>query len=101
MCFSFFSYPTKSFYFKAVSLLLQKYPALADVTGTGHESWTIALRNKFKNERRKLTGDAAVEQQREKYGKASRKRSANEAHLSGDVLQRVKAPKHLVSLLNC
>ncbi|KAL3220550.1 hypothetical protein MRX96_029826 [Rhipicephalus microplus] len=47
-------YPTRCFYSKVTTLLLDKYPQLKDVIGSGHDSWKVALRNKYKNLRRKL-----------------------------------------------
>ncbi|KAG0430999.1 hypothetical protein HPB47_022183 [Ixodes persulcatus] len=78
-------YPSKKFYFKAVNLLLMQYPELSDVTGSGYESWTISLRNKFRNERRKVTGNAVVDDYRLKYGAQSRKRTAVEDCTGADV----------------
>nr|XP_037273374.1 uncharacterized protein LOC119165296 [Rhipicephalus microplus] len=47
-------YPTRCFYSKVTTLLLDKYPQLKDVIGSGHDSWKVALCNKYKNLRRKL-----------------------------------------------
>ncbi|KAM7287656.1 sterile alpha motif domain-containing protein 3-like [Ixodes scapularis] len=89
------SYPKKKFYFKAVNLLLLKYPALTDVTGTGYESWIVALRNKFKNERRKITGNVAVDENRSKFGGATRKRTANGGCAASETLSRGKVKRCL------
>ncbi|KAG0436715.1 hypothetical protein HPB47_017796 [Ixodes persulcatus] len=89
-------YPSRKFYIKAINLLVAKYPSLADVTGTGYESWTIAIRNKFKNERRKVNGNTVVDQCRAKYGVESRKRTVDRDVAVTEVLERKKTNKRLV-----
>ncbi|XP_064463159.1 uncharacterized protein LOC135374093 [Ornithodoros turicata] len=61
-------YPTAKFYSKVASLLVSEHSNLADTKGSGYDSWVIGLRNKFKNERRKLSNNEVVEQSRAKYG---------------------------------
>ncbi|XP_064468839.1 uncharacterized protein LOC135383196 [Ornithodoros turicata] len=87
-------YPSKKFYFKAVNLLLVRYPCLTDVTGSGYDSWIVALRNKFKNERRKVQSNRRVVEAREQFA-TSRKRVANveETDFSEETLQRRKVKK--------
>ncbi|XP_064482439.1 uncharacterized protein LOC135395129 [Ornithodoros turicata] len=80
-------YPSKKFYFKVVNFLLLQYPSLADATGTGYDSWIVALRNKFKNERRKILSDRRVNEAREQFAQ-SRKRASNEKDTSVEELQR-------------
>ncbi|XP_049519835.1 uncharacterized protein LOC119447664 [Dermacentor silvarum] len=69
-------FPTRHFYSKVTSLLLEKYPQLRDVVGSGSHSWKVALRNKFKNQRRKLQDDRVLHN-RSKFG-AQRKAAASE-----------------------
>ncbi|KAL3220316.1 hypothetical protein MRX96_050438 [Rhipicephalus microplus] len=61
-------YPTRCFYSKVTTLLLDKYPQLKDVIGSGHDSWKVALRNKYKNLRRKLDDHEDVLASRQKFG---------------------------------
>ncbi|CAN8019102.1 unnamed protein product [Ixodes persulcatus] len=46
-------YPDK-LYEKAAKCLVETFPTLADTTGSGHDSWRVALRFKAKRERVKL-----------------------------------------------
>ncbi|KAH8040583.1 hypothetical protein HPB51_011411 [Rhipicephalus microplus] len=47
-------FPSKELYNTAVEQLIQKYPHLRYIKkGTGMESWKLALKNKFKNNRKK------------------------------------------------
>ncbi|XP_075737282.1 uncharacterized protein LOC142776812 [Rhipicephalus microplus] len=68
--------PTQQFYSRVALQLLEKYPNLADVMGTGY----IALRKKFKNARRHMTADERLKENREKFGtnKASTRTSDDE-----------------------
>nr|XP_050030395.1 sterile alpha motif domain-containing protein 3-like [Dermacentor andersoni] len=86
-------FPTRQFYNKVTSLLLDKYPQLRDVVGSGSDSWKVALRNKFKNQRRKLQDDRAL-QNREKFGAQRRTEAAAKE------LQRSKKPKMAIGLPN-
>ncbi|XP_070382627.1 uncharacterized protein [Dermacentor albipictus] len=54
-CFEIVWYPSKELYCTAVEQLIQKYPHLRDNVkkGSGMESWKVALKNKFKNNRKK------------------------------------------------
>ncbi|XP_054932380.1 uncharacterized protein [Dermacentor andersoni] len=85
-------FPTRQFYNKVTSLLLDKYPQLPDV-GSGSDSWKVALRNKFKNQRRKLQDNRAL-QNREKFGAQRRTEAAAKE------LQRSKKPKMAIGLPN-
>ncbi|KAM7302557.1 sterile alpha motif domain-containing protein 3-like isoform X1 [Ixodes scapularis] len=61
-------FPSQHFYSKVTQLLTDKYPQLQDVIGTGSDSWRVALRYKFKNERRRLSDDVRVAENRAKFG---------------------------------
>ncbi|XP_040074959.2 uncharacterized protein LOC115332616 [Ixodes scapularis] len=50
-------YPSKQFYRKVGTALVQRHHELADTCGSGHDSWVMLIRQKFKNERRKLETD--------------------------------------------
>ncbi|XP_075733732.1 uncharacterized protein LOC142775738 isoform X4 [Rhipicephalus microplus] len=54
-CFKIVWFPSKELYNTAVEQLIQKYPHLQDniKKGTGMELWKLALKNKFKNNRKK------------------------------------------------
>ncbi|XP_064479069.1 uncharacterized protein LOC135392280 [Ornithodoros turicata] len=81
--------PSRRFYSKVVSLLLESYPLLADVVGTGHESWVASLSTKFKNERRKIMDDERVTANRLKYGgRAKRKSDEDSANNAGELKRR-------------
>ncbi|XP_070382698.1 uncharacterized protein [Dermacentor albipictus] len=81
-------YPSHKFYQGAASMLVCRYPELADPCGSGHASWVVMLRQKFKNERRKLATDRVVIN-RQKYGTAAKRpRTSNGA--APEVLQRGK-----------
>ncbi|XP_064474105.1 sterile alpha motif domain-containing protein 3-like isoform X2 [Ornithodoros turicata] len=69
-------YPSRVFYYKVISLFLERYPHLADSIGSGFSSWLVALRNKFKNERRKVQNHEQVQQNRAKFAS---KRSGTDA----------------------
>nr|XP_050052469.1 sterile alpha motif domain-containing protein 3-like [Dermacentor andersoni] len=84
---------TRQFYNKVTSMHLDKYPQLRDVAGSGSDSWKVALRNKFKNQRRKLQDDCAV-QNRKKFGAQRRTEAAAKE------LQRSKKPKMAIGLPN-
>ncbi|KAK8770131.1 hypothetical protein V5799_013405 [Amblyomma americanum] len=60
--------PTRDFYARVTHLLLQKYPQLTDVVGTGSDSWKVSLRYKFKNQRRRLSEDPLVAENKRKFG---------------------------------
>ncbi|XP_075741940.1 sterile alpha motif domain-containing protein 3-like [Rhipicephalus microplus] len=79
-------YPTRCFYSKVTTLLLDKYPQLKDVIGSGHDSWKVALRNKYKNLRRKLDDHEDVLASRQKFGAQKKTGGTTE-------LQRKKAGK--------
>ncbi|KAH8024002.1 hypothetical protein HPB51_020760 [Rhipicephalus microplus] len=84
-------YPTRCFYSKVTTLLLDKYPQLKDVIGSGHDSWKVALRNKYKNLRRKLDDHEDVLASRQKFGAQKKTGGTTE-------LQRKKAGKMSVSI---
>ncbi|KAH7931534.1 hypothetical protein HPB51_029819 [Rhipicephalus microplus] len=84
-------YPTRCFYSKVTTLLLDKYPQLKDVIGSGHDSWEVALRNKYKNLRRKLDDHEDVLASRQKFGAQKKTGGTTE-------LQRKKAGKLSVSI---
>ncbi|XP_064469659.1 uncharacterized protein LOC135384385 [Ornithodoros turicata] len=67
--------PSRKFYSKVVSLFLQQYPFLADIIGSGDESWITSLKTKFKNERRKMPHDERVMANKLKY--SSKRRDAS------------------------
>ncbi|XP_049268981.1 uncharacterized protein LOC119382150 [Rhipicephalus sanguineus] len=82
-------YPTRLFYSKVTSLLLDKYPILRDVVGSGHDSWKVALRNKYKNLRRKLDDHGEVLGSRKKFG-AERKAEDTTELLRNKTLKMVR-----------
>ncbi|XP_049274309.1 uncharacterized protein LOC119403503 [Rhipicephalus sanguineus] len=65
-------YPSRKFYQKAGSVLIQTYPQLRDPCGSGHDSWVVMIRQKFKNERRKLSSSRVTES-RQKFGAAAKR----------------------------
>ncbi|KAL3246655.1 hypothetical protein MRX96_057524 [Rhipicephalus microplus] len=67
---------------------------LEDTCGSGHDSWVLHLRNKFKNERRKLQVDRVMNA-REKYGAGSKRRTVEgivpaENKVNGILMQSLK-----------
>ncbi|XP_065300901.1 uncharacterized protein [Dermacentor albipictus] len=73
---SFDLFPTRNFYSRVTSLLLEKYRQLKDVVGSGADSWKVALRYRFKNQLRVLPGDGRVGENRAKFG--SRRKGSEE-----------------------
>ncbi|KAM7306475.1 sterile alpha motif domain-containing protein 3-like [Ixodes scapularis] len=65
-------YPSRAFYQNVGRALVSQYPQLADTCGSGHDSWVMFIRQKFKNERRKLSTDRVMSS-REKYGSTAKK----------------------------
>ncbi|XP_064474058.1 uncharacterized protein LOC135388429 isoform X2 [Ornithodoros turicata] len=83
--------PSRRFYSKVVTMLLARYPFLADAIGAGHESWLTSLTMKFKNERRKMPNDERVEANRLKYGKQTKRKPEGDSFdASEEVLKRRK-----------
>ncbi|XP_049518074.1 uncharacterized protein LOC119443213 [Dermacentor silvarum] len=81
-------YPSHKFHQGTASTLVRRYPELADPCGSGHASWVVMLRHKFKNERRKLATDRVIIN-RQKFGTAAKRpRTSNGA--AAEVLQRGK-----------
>ncbi|KAL3205489.1 hypothetical protein MRX96_040782 [Rhipicephalus microplus] len=58
---------TRHFYNKVMIQLQEKYPQLQDAIGSGMDSWRCSLRMKFKNQRRSLSNDARVAENRKKF----------------------------------
>ncbi|KAL3171798.1 hypothetical protein MRX96_001440 [Rhipicephalus microplus] len=56
--------------------LQEKYPQLQDAIGSGMDSWRCSLRIKFKNQRRSLSNDPRVAENRKKFS-ASRNTDDN------------------------
>ncbi|XP_064462799.1 sterile alpha motif domain-containing protein 3-like isoform X2 [Ornithodoros turicata] len=83
-------YPSAKFYSKVANSLVTEYRNLADDKGSGFDSWVISLRNKFKNERRKITNNEMVKESRAKYGV---KRDAEKDMDGTNMLQRNKIPR--------
>ncbi|KAL3247761.1 hypothetical protein MRX96_056836 [Rhipicephalus microplus] len=82
-------FPSRHFYSRVTSLLLEKYPQLKDALGTGADSWKVALRYRFKNLRRGLPNDGRVGDNRIKF--ASRRKGSEET--AAAELQRHKVLK--------
>ncbi|XP_075742242.1 uncharacterized protein LOC119163923 isoform X2 [Rhipicephalus microplus] len=88
------SYPSRRFYHDVGLKLVGLYPQLGDTCGSGHDSWVLHLRNKFKNERRKLQVDRVMNA-REKYGGGSKRRALEgvvpaENRVNGILMQSLK-----------
>ncbi|XP_077492022.1 sterile alpha motif domain-containing protein 3-like [Amblyomma americanum] len=60
-------FPTRHFYTRVTSLLLENHPQLRDVVGSGADSWKVALRYRFKNQRRVLPSDGRIGENRTKF----------------------------------
>nr|XP_037273391.1 uncharacterized protein LOC119165313 [Rhipicephalus microplus] len=87
-------YPSRRFYHDVGLKLVGLYPQLGDTCGSGHDSWVLHLRNKFKNERRKLQVDRVMNA-REKYGGGSKRRALEgvvpaENRVNGILMQSLK-----------
>ncbi|XP_075534620.1 uncharacterized protein LOC142568635 [Dermacentor variabilis] len=87
-------FPTRTFYSRVTSLLLEKYPQLKDVVGSVADSRKVALRYRFKNQRRVLPCDGRVGENRAKFG-SRRKGSEETATVE---LQRHKVQKMDVAI---
>ncbi|XP_064463633.1 sterile alpha motif domain-containing protein 3-like [Ornithodoros turicata] len=81
-------YPSAKFYAKVASSLVEKYQHLTDLKGSGYDSWIISLRNKFKNERRKISDNESVTESRSKFGTKRKIEKASESRL-----ERNKTPR--------
>nr|XP_037271888.1 uncharacterized protein LOC119163923 [Rhipicephalus microplus] len=87
-------YPSRRFYHDVGLKLVGLYLQLEDTCGSGHDSWVLHLRNKFKNERRKLQVDRVMNA-REKYGAGSKRRAVEgivpaENKVNGILMQSLK-----------
>ncbi|XP_070389387.1 sterile alpha motif domain-containing protein 3-like [Dermacentor albipictus] len=98
-CFKIAWYPSRQLYRVAAERLVSAYPHLADRVGSGNglDSWVMALRNKFKNMRKKAENCSEEMLAKKRHFLVKRKQQVASGEATNKKLCRLFDCSHLVA----